>query len=57
MMGIVEDQPQPTAPMRFPVAVVVAGVATFTVGLSPIGDAVRAVWDSLTLAIATWIGA
>jgi hypothetical protein len=50
------ERTQPTTPFLALVLVVVAGAA-YAVGASPIGDAFRAIWGTLALTIATWIGA
>jgi hypothetical protein len=52
----VNEQTQPTAPFLALVLVVAVGAA-YAVAASPIGDAVRATWDSFTLWSASLIGA
>ena len=50
------EQTQPTAPFLALILVVAAG-AMYAVAASPVGDAVRATWDNLTLWVAALIGA
>jgi len=51
----VNQQTRP-AVSSFELALVVAGAA-YAAGTSPIGDAIRATWDTITLAAAARIGA